>query len=51
MEFEESVSVQLTLNRNQMTMEPCAAPLPMEIDERPGVRGAYEVRALPCTVV
>ena len=25
-------------------MEPCAAPLPMEIDERPGVRGAYEVR-------
>ena len=26
-------------------MEPCAAPLPMEIDERPGVRGAYEVRS------
>ena len=25
-------------------MEPCADPLPMEIDERPGVRGAYEVR-------
>ena len=25
-------------------MEPSAAPLPMEIDERPGVRGAYEVR-------
>ena len=25
-------------------MEPCADPLPMEIDERPGVRGSYEVR-------
>ena len=26
-------------------MEPCADPLPMEIDERPGVRGSYEVRS------
>ena len=25
-------------------MEPCADPLPMEIDERPGVLGSYEVR-------
>ena len=25
-------------------MEPCADPLPMEIDERPGVPGSYEVR-------
>ena len=44
-------------------MEPCADPLPMEIDERPGGLGSYEVRfpadpshtschrALPCTVV
>ena len=24
-------------------MEPCADPLPMEIDERPGVLGSYEV--------
>ena len=42
MEFEESVSVQLTLNRDDM--EPCADPLPMEIDERPGVLGSYEAR-------
>ena len=32
-------------------MEPCAAPLPMEIDERPGVRGAYEVRLPAVTPV
>ena len=44
MEFEESVSVQLTLNRSQMTWNRCADPLPMEIDERPGVLGSYEVR-------
>ena len=25
-------------------MEPCADPLPMEIDERPGVFGSYEAR-------
>ena len=25
-------------------MDPCADPLPMEIDERPGVLGSYEVR-------
>ena len=25
-------------------MEPCADPLPMEIDERPGGLGSYEVR-------
>ena len=32
-------------------MEPCATPLPMEIDERPGVRGAYEVRLPAVTPV
>ena len=32
-------------------MEPCATPLPMEIDERPDVRGAYEVRLPAVTPV
>ena len=51
MEFEESVSVQLTRNRTQMTWNRVLLPLPMEIDERPGVRGAYEVRLPPVTPV
>ena len=51
MEFEESVLVQLTLNRTQMTWNRVLLPLPMEIDERPGVRGAYEVRLPAVTPV
>ena len=33
MEFEESVSVQLTLEPESDDMEPCADPLPMEMND------------------